>query len=279
MFRQFLKRSLFLAVPGIQLHNQDTYRNLYNYYAQDNKLERSNILKLFVGFTPEDKSLDGLIPASLSMDQFVVLCELLNTPRRRLLLAFKTLDLDNNQMLTKEELHAISVIDKDMSYKEFQIWVEKLQDAFCLIKFKNHAVDGKIDPTSVAKLLMLSKPVPNSIKKHAEQLKCDSLNFKEFSELWKLLSETDKLHDVLAFLGPKNIDIILFERAVLAAASSSGFTVSPKTNKLLFQLMDVDHSGFLDNKEIINFFEAKFDARNEWKIVHCYKKAKESLEF
>ena len=63
MFRQILKRGIFGAVPAVQLHNQDTYKNLYNYYAEDNKLKRSNVLKLFVGFTPEDdKSLDTLIP-------------------------------------------------------------------------------------------------------------------------------------------------------------------------------------------------------------------------
>eukprot|EP00835_Amoeboradix_gromovi_P003099 NODE_193_length_15440_cov_0.478587.p7 type:complete len:281 gc:universal NODE_193_length_15440_cov_0.478587:8882-8040(-) len=280
MFARLLIRSIAASVPVIQLHNQDTYKHLYNYYSVDDKLQRSDILKYFVGYKVEnEKSLDGLIPESLTLDQFVVLCELLNTPKRRLLLAFKTLDLDSNQVLTRQEMNAISVVEKDMSYKDFQTWIEKLQDTVCLIKFRAHAVNNKIEPLKVAQLLMLAKPLPNSIKKHHGNINCDSLTFKEFSDLWKLLNENEKLHDVLAFLGPKNIDFPLFERAIVAASASSNFTVSTNTCSLLFQLLDTDKSGFLDNKEIINFFESKFDSRNELKLVHCFKKAKESLEF
>ena len=280
MLKQILKRSLFAVVPAIQLHNKDTYKDLYRYYTDTNALKRSDILEMFVGFKVEgDKSLESLIPESLSFDQFVVFCELLNTPKRMLQLAFQTLDTNENKMLSKEEMHAISVVDKDMSFKDFQNWTEKLQDTLCLIKFKAHAVNGKIEADNVAKLLMLAKPLPNSIKNHLESLDCEGLNYREFSEIWKLLNEGDKLHDVLAFLGPKNINLELFERAISATSSSSGFTVSTNSTKLLFRLLDVDNSGLLDDKEIIDFFEAKFDARNESKIVHCFKRAKESLEF
>eukprot|EP00834_Sanchytrium_tribonematis_P006275 NODE_445_length_7306_cov_0.516997.p4 type:complete len:293 gc:universal NODE_445_length_7306_cov_0.516997:343-1221(+) len=280
MLRQILTKSLFLAAAPIHLHNQHTFKQLYNYYANNDKLGRNEILKLFVGTeVNDDKSLSTIIPDHLTFKQFAVLYELLSTPRRRLLLAFKTLDVDGNQILTKDELSAISVVEKDMSFKDFQSWLEKLQETFTQLKFKTHSEDGKISGSTVSKLINLVKPLPKSISKNGDLLASELLNSKEFSDIWKILNESEKLHDVLAFLGPKNIDLPLFSRAINAAASSSGFTVAPNTSSFLFSLLDVDKSGHLDSKEIINFFESHFDARSGSKLVHCFNQAKESLEF
>ena len=276
--KQLVRKSLF-GVAAIQLHHQDTYKHLYSYYAKDSMMTRSELLKMLCGYAFEDKVVYSMLPDAINEEQLIVLLELLNTPKRRLALAFKTLDLDGNQVLTKEELSSICISHKDMSFKEFQSWIEKLQESIVTAKFNAHAVNGKIDSKTVAKLLMLAKPLPNSIKSHSEELTAAPMSLKDFSDIWKLLNEQEKLHDVLAFLGPKNIDLPLFEKALTAVTQSSGFTISKSTCTFLFELLDTDNSKFLENKEIINFFEAKFDARNQNKVVHCFNKAKESLEF